>query len=132
MELACSFDALAALDQSDPEAVHAMLRICLDMLFDRTVLTWLFGITLGCALVGAIIGHAKGRWLAGLLWGAALGPIGWLIVMLSRSGLVECPDCGRPNVPAAKACRHCGINLRAAALRSERSQLKRVDRTRGW
>jgi ribosomal protein L40E len=66
------------------------------------------------------------------LWGAALGPIGWLVIILSKSGLVECPDCGHSNVPDAKACRHCGINLRAAALRSERSQLKRVDRTQGW
>lgn len=132
MELECSFGALAGLDQSDPEAVQAMLDACLGMVFEPTLLKWMFGITLGCALVGVIIGYAKGRWLAGLLWGAALGPIGWLVIILSKSGLVECPDCGRSNVPDAKACRHCGINLRAAALRSERSQLKRVDRTRGW
>jgi ribosomal protein L40E len=132
MELQCSFSGLAALDQSNPEAVQALLRICMGMLFDPTLLKWLVGITLGCAVVGAIIGHAKGRWLAGLLWGAALGPIGWLVIILSKSGLIECVDCGRSNVPDAKACRHCGINLRAAAQRSERSQLKRMDRTRGW
>ncbi|HEY6543829.1 MAG TPA: hypothetical protein VIZ64_02925 [Dokdonella sp.] len=132
MELECSLGALSALDQTDPVAVRALLDACMRMLFDPTLLKWLFGITLGCAVIGAIIGNAKGRWLAGLLWGAALGPVGWLVIVLSKSGLVECPDCGRPNVPAAKACRHCGINLRAAAHRSERSQLKRVDRTRGW
>ena len=132
MEQACTLSALASLDQSDPDAVQALLQACIDALFDPSLWWWALAITLFCALVGALIGKAKGRWLAGLLWGAALGPIGWLVILLSRSGLVECPDCGRPNVPAARACRYCGINLRAAAQRSERSQLKRVDRTRGW
>ena len=132
MALECNLASLDALDQSDPDAVQALLQACTAMLFDPVLWTWVLGITVGCAVVGAFIGHARGRWLAGLLWGAALGPIGWLVIVFSKSGLIECPDCGHANVPAAKACRQCGINLKAAALRSQRSQLKRVDRHRGW
>ncbi|GAA0709956.1 hypothetical protein GCM10009105_10810 [Dokdonella soli] len=132
MTLECSFSALANLDQSDPDAVQALLHACTSTLLDPLLWKWALLITLGCAVVGAVIGVAKGRWLAGLLWGAALGPIGWLVIALSKSGHPECPECGRPNVPNAKACRHCGVNLRAAALMSERARLKRNDSGRGW
>lgn len=127
MEPACTLSALANLDQSDPDAVQALLQACTDALLDPSLWWWALAITLFCAVVGALIGKAKGRWLAGLLWGAALGPLGWLIVALSRSGFVECVECGRPNAPAAKVCRHCGVDLRKAARQSERSRLKRDD-----
>lgn len=123
----CTLEALANLDQTDPEAVQALLQTCVDSLLDPVLWQWALAITLACAVVGALIGKAKGRWLAGLLWGLALGPIGWLIVALSRSGFVECPECGQPNAPVAKVCRHCGVDLRKAALQSERSRLKRDD-----
>ena len=32
--------------------------------------------------IGALFGKRKGRQLAGFLWGAILGPIGWLVVFL--------------------------------------------------
>jgi ribosomal protein L40E len=127
MEPACTLSALASLDQTDPDAVQALLQACTAALFDPSLWWWALGITLFCAVVGALIGKAKGRWLAGLLWGAALGPVGWLVVALSRSGFVECVECGRPNAPAAKVCRHCGVDLRKAAAQSERSRLKRDD-----
>lgn len=132
MALECSLSALTNLDQTDPDAVQALLQTCTGALSSPTLWAWAFGITVACALVGAFIGMAKGRWLAGLVWGAALGPIGWLIVLFSKSSLPECPECGRPNATSAKACRHCGINLRAAALKSERARLKSNDSGRGW
>ena len=128
MALECTFNALKNLDQTDPEAVQALLQNCTTTLLDPTLWLWAIGITIGCALVGAIIGLAKGRWLAGLVWGAALGPIGWLVIALSQSILPECPECGHRNAMSAKACHHCGVNLRAAALRSERSRVKSSDR----
>lgn len=127
MEPACTFEALANLDQTDPDAVQAMLQACVDSLLDPGLWKWALAITLACAVVGALIGNAKGRWLAGLIWGAVLGPIGWLVVALSKSGFVECSECGQSNAPAAKVCRHCGIDLRKAALQSQRSRLKRND-----
>jgi hypothetical protein len=131
-----SFDdcikAYQNIDPADPEAAQAALQTCTRVLLDPLVWQWALGITAVCALVGLAIGYARGRWLAGLVWGAALGPIGWAVVLLSKAGLIECPDCGRGNVPRAKACRHCGVNLQAAATRSQRSSMKRVDRGRGW
>ncbi|MBO9662788.1 zinc ribbon domain-containing protein [Dokdonella sp.] len=127
MEQACTLSALTSLDQTDPDAVQALLQTCIESLFDPMLWEWALAITVACAVIGALIGKAKGRWLAGLLWGAALGPIGWLIVALSKSGFVECPDCGQPNAPSAKVCRHCGVDVRRASQRSERSRLKRDD-----
>lgn len=132
MALECSFDALANLDQSDPDAVRAMLDTCTAAMLDPLLWKWALFITVACALVGALIGWAKGRWLAGLIWGALLGPIGWLVIALSKSGHLECVECGRHNVPAAKVCRHCGVDLRVAAARSERARLRRNDSGRGW
>lgn len=132
MALECSLDALSNLDQTDPEAVQALLQSCTGALLSPALWAWVIGITVACALVGAFIGMTKGRWLAGLVWGAALGPIGWLIVLFSKSTLPECPECGRRNVTSAKACRRCGTNLRAAALKSERARLKSNDSGRGW
>jgi hypothetical protein len=132
MALECTLSAVSSLDQDDLDAVQALLDACTSTLFDPMLWLWAIGITIGCALVGLMIGLAKGRWLAGLVWGAALGPIGWAVVLLSKKGLVECPDCGHGNVPNAKACRQCGLNLKAAALRSQRSTMKRIDRGRGW
>ena len=132
MALQCSLDALAQLDRTDPDAVQALLQTCVATLLDPRLWAWALYLTLGCGLVGALIGHAKGRWLAGLVWGAALGPIGWLVVALQKPKLPECPECSRHNLPQAKVCRHCGVNLRAAALKSERAQRKVHDRGRGW
>lgn len=132
MALECSFSALTNLGQTDPDAIQALLQSCTGMLLDPTIWAWAIGITIACALVGAFIGLAKGRWVAGLVWGAALGPIGWLVIALSKSALPECPECGHGNATSAKACRHCGVNLRAAALRSERARLKSNDSGRGW
>lgn len=132
MALECSLAALANLDQTDPEAVQALLQTCVATLLDPRLWEWALYITLGCALVGALLGYARGRWLAGLLWGAALGPIGWLVIALSRAHLAECPACSRGNLAQAKACRHCGVNLRAAALTSERARRKVHDSGRGW
>ncbi|MBA8886492.1 hypothetical protein FHW12_000683 [Dokdonella fugitiva] len=132
MALDTCISAFLALDANDPDSAPAALDTCMRVLLDPVLWQWAVGVTLGCAVVGLVIGWARGRWLAGLLWGAALGPIGWAVVLLSKSGLVECPECGKGNVPRAKACRHCGVNLAAVAARSERSTLKRVDRNRGW
>ena len=132
MATECTLAALNDLDQTDPEAVQALLQTCTGALLDPSLWFWALVITVVCAAVGALIGMVKGRWVAGLVWGAALGPIGWIVIALSRSNLVECPECGRRNVPAAKACRHCGINLQAAARRSVRASLKRNDSGRGW
>ncbi|MEO6688092.1 MAG: zinc ribbon domain-containing protein, partial [Dokdonella sp.] len=81
--------------------------------------------------VGAYIGHAKGRWVSGMVWGLALGPIGWLIVALSRASPPKCPACGLTNAGDAKFCGHCGVNLKLAALRADRASPGHNDGPRG-
>jgi hypothetical protein len=124
MALECSFDALANVDQTDPDALQALLQACNGVLWDPQLWAWAIGITVVCAAVGAIIGVAKGRWLAGLIWGAALGPIGWVVIALSKANLPQCPECGRSNTTNARSCRHCGVNLQVAASRPIRSRMK--------
>ncbi|HKE47179.1 MAG TPA: zinc ribbon domain-containing protein [Rhodanobacteraceae bacterium] len=132
MALECTLASLASVDQTDPEAVQALLQQCTSALLDPALWEWALGLTLACALIGAGIGWVKGRWLAGLVWGAALGPIGWLVVALSKSGLQECPECGRRNRADAKVCRFCGIDFRKYAGQTSRSKLKAQDSARGW
>ena len=132
MALECTLAELAKVDQADPDAVQALLQTCIGTLLDPTLWAWVLGLTLGCAVIGAMIGWAKGRWLAGFVWGAALGPIGWLVIALSKSSLRECPECGGRNQPDAKVCRSCGIDFRKYANQSTRSRLKAQDRSRGW
>lgn len=132
MALECTLSALANVDQTDPEAIQALLQKCTAALLDPAMWEWALGLTIACALIGALIGWAKGRWVAGLVWGAALGPIGWVVIALSKSGLIECPSCSRRNRPDAKVCRYCGVHFAKYAGQSSRSRLKAQDSSRGW
>ena len=132
MALECTLSALRKLDQTDPDAVQALLQSCTSALLSPRLWAWAIALTLLCAIVGGFIGALKGRWLAGVVWSLVLGPFGWVVIALSKTGLVECAHCGRGNMPNAKVCRHCGVNLRVSASRSERARLKRNDSGRGW
>jgi len=132
MALECTLAAFTSLDQSDPDAVQALLQTCTQSLLSPSLWAWALGITVAFAVIGALIGAAKGRMVAGLVWGAALGPIGWLVVALSKSSLPECPECGLPNRTDAKTCRHCGVDLRVASMSTDRARFKRNDSGRGW
>jgi ribosomal protein L40E len=65
-------------------------------------------------------GKSKGNSSLGLLLGALLGFIGWiLILILPEGGDLKCPDCfGR--VPfGARKCKHCGSDIRDAFARAD-------------
>ena len=132
MALACTFTALRDLDQSDLDAVQALLDACTRTLLSPSLWLWALGLTLACGIVGALLGLAKGRWLWGLLWGAALGPLGWFVVVFSASALTPCPECARTNPPGLKRCRHCGVDLAGATARSSRSRLRDATRSADW
>lgn len=130
--LECSLSGFSAIDTRDLDAVQALLDSCVTILLDPTLWLWVIAITIGCALVGAAIGWSKGRMLAGLVWSLVLGPIGWIVMALSKSKLPECPACGRPNSDRAKVCRHCGVEFRKFAQRTARSGLKAENSSGGW
>ena len=132
MALECTLTSVAKLDRSDIEAVLALYQSCLDTLLSPSLWGWLLVLTLICAVIGALIGRSKGRWLAGFVWGAALGPIGWIVVAVSKREPRLCPECGRKNPPDAKVCHSCGIEFRKYASQTRRSRLKAQDRSRGW
>lgn len=132
MAIECTLAAVSNLDTTDPDAAPALLHVCIETLLSPSLWGWLLVLTLICAVIGALIGRPKGRWLAGFVWGAALGPIGWIIVAVQKREPRECPECGRKNPSDAKVCHGCGIHFRKYASQTTRSRLKAQDRSRGW
>ena len=63
------------------------------------------------AVVGGMIGQAKGQAGAGVALGLLLGPIGWLVVFLQSDPRPRCPLCGGVIVPGARKCKNCGSDL---------------------
>ena len=63
-------------------------------------------------LIGWAIGRTRNRPLAGILWAFFLGPIGWLVVFVSRPRPVQkCPHCGSILKIGVSVCCHCGRDL---------------------
>jgi ribosomal protein L40E len=130
--LACTLAELSRLDTSDLDAVMQMNEACLRVLLDPTLWAWMIGLTLVSVAGGAWIGWIKGRVVAGVVWAALLGPIGWIIVALGKSKLPICSECGKANHAGAKTCRHCGVDLQKARQRTARSRLRGAESDVGW
>ena len=58
--------------------------------------------------VGVLVGAFRGRASEGGAWGALLGPVGWLVVLLRPDLRRRCPACLGPVPVDASRCRHCG------------------------
>jgi len=83
---------------------------------------WWIAASIGLgAVVGGAVGAAKRRWLAGVIWGAALGPVGWLIVAIgpdaAQRRAKRCPHCLGLLPPQQVECAHC--NRRVVWVRGE-------------
>ena len=123
----CSLTALSKLDSADIDALMRMNQACLKVLLDPALWAWMTAFTVLSIAGGALIGRYKGRMTAGIVWAAVLGPLGWLVIGLSRSKRQACPECAAPNQPDAITCRLCGANLRRSLQRTARSRLKAGD-----
>ncbi len=124
--------ALQTADLSDLDRLQATLELCQRAVLDPQLWLWLGLFTLVSAVAGALLGLVRGRWLLGLALGVALGPLGWLVILLLPADFVECPRCSFRNSPRRDRCRHCGESLAAGAPRSERAERRRLDGGRGW
>ncbi len=67
------------------------------------------------AIIGGLVGHAigktRGRAEAGVIWGALLGVIGWLVIAAGPDQRPKCPECGGTVVSGANKCRNCGSSV---------------------
>jgi hypothetical protein len=85
------------------------------------VMLW-FTVSIGVgALIGALVGLSKHRLLAGAVWGAILGPVGWLIVAIgpdeAQRRAKRCPHCLGLLPVRQPECAHC--NRRVVWVRGE-------------
>lgn len=62
-------------------------------------------------LVGYLCGQSKGRESEGLMLGAVLGPIGWLVMLCAQDKRQRCIECGGVVVVGARKCLHCGSTI---------------------
>ena len=63
-----------------------------------------------CAVIGGLIGATRNNVGSGVVWGALLGPIGWILVLF-LDNRAKCPECRGPIPAGAKRCQHCGTNF---------------------
>lgn len=63
------------------------------------------------ALLGLLVGQRKGRPAAGFVWGALLGPFGWMLVWLGPDHRPTCPHCSAVLPDQAATCKACGNRL---------------------
>jgi len=60
------------------------------------------------ALIGGVIGQARGRTTAGLFFGFFLGPVGWILIWLGPDkNTMECPYCKERIKKNAIVCKYC-------------------------
>jgi hypothetical protein len=62
-------------------------------------------------VVGYFIGKTKGRPGSGIIWAMVLGPIGWIVVLISPDLGPKCRECGGAIVRGARKCKNCGSSL---------------------
>jgi hypothetical protein len=75
------------------------------------------------AIVGGVIGASRNNVGSGVVWGALLGPIGWILVLFLDER-ARCPECRGALPDGARRCPHCGSELFHA--------LKSVGNRRMW
>jgi hypothetical protein len=79
---------------------------------DGTVLRLIFGAIVS-AIIGGLIGATRNNAGSGIVWGALLGPIGWILVLFLDQR-AKCPECRGPVPEGAHRCLHCGFELGAS------------------
>lgn len=63
------------------------------------------------AVVGYLLGDRKGKPIRGAILGFLLGPLGWLLVLISPDDSPTCPYCKGKVVAGASRCKNCGSRI---------------------
>ena len=79
---------------------------------DSTLLGLIFG-SIVSAIIGGLIGATRNNAGSGIVWGALLGPIGWILVLFLDQR-TKCPECRGPVPKGANRCLHCGFEFDAS------------------
>lgn len=69
-----------------------------------------------CGFIAAAIGSRKGASGSSFVIGLLLGPLGIVIVLVSKGHRVECPHCRELMHPDASVCPHCQRAISAESL----------------
>lgn len=86
--------------------------------------------------IGGFLGYAmKDRLAEGILLAVLLGPIGWIIIVLTPAALKSCPHCAAPIPAGTHICQDCRqrfdearqqlVLQKAAAMRTKADQSKK-------
>jgi len=65
--------------------------------------------------VGGVIGASRNNQIIGVVLGALLGPIGWILVLFMDER-AKCPECQVPLAAGALRCRRCGFELKSSRV----------------
>ena len=66
---------------------------------------------LACVVAATIIGSPKEMGLSSFFYGLILGPLGVVLVFISKGKKVTCPFCKKLNYITSKICIHCGAEI---------------------
>ena len=66
---------------------------------------------LACVVAATIIGSPKEMGLSSFFYGLILGPLGVVLVFISKGKKVTCLFCKKLNYITSKICIHCGAEI---------------------
>ena len=60
-----------------------------------------------CIIIATILGSRKGMGVSSFFFGLILGPLGVILVLLSKGKRIACPFCGKLIYMTSTVCTHC-------------------------
>ena len=60
-----------------------------------------------CGVIASVLGLRKKMGISGLFYGLILGPLGVILVFISKGKRVACPFCKKLNYITSTVCIHC-------------------------
>ena len=73
---------------------------------------WILALVI-CAIIASILGSRKGMGTSSFFFGLILGPLGIILVLLSKGKRVACPFCDKLIYMTSTVCPHCEKEITA-------------------